>query len=224
MKVTDANREEVYRVPLFIKAPGQTEGDIRDDSAQTIDVLPTIVDLLHADVDWTFDGHSLYDGSRAHTAPLVSTDVRAAFEIARRRAAEFPYGYDWTALAAVGKNGDLVGRDVDELRVGRPSAYTAAFSQQSLFDDLPTPGGTMPFVLGGNVTGGDEEPPELLAAINGRLAGVVGGYQPTSSGWAFSGYVADFYREGANEVALYEVEPDGSAVTLRPVRQTGSQR
>ena len=65
MKVTDANREEVYRVPLFIKVPGQVEGEIRDDSAQNLDVLPSVVDILGADVDWEFDGHSLYDGSAA---------------------------------------------------------------------------------------------------------------------------------------------------------------
>ncbi len=217
MKVTDANREEVYRMPLFIKAPGQTEGEIRDDSAQTIDILPSIVDLLGADVDWRFDGHSLYDGSTAHTAPLVSPDVSGAIEIAQRRAEEFPYGDDWTALAAVGENGDLVGRNVAEFTVGEPSAYTARLDQQDLLRDLPTADGTEPFVLAGTVSGASSEPPELLAAINGRLAGVVGGYRPDGSGWAFTGYVADFYREGANDVTLYEVSRDGSAVTLHPV-------
>ena len=220
MKVTDANREEVFRVPLFVKAPGQVDGEIRDDSAQMIDVLPSIVDLLDADVDWEFDGHSLFDGSTAHTAPRVSTDVEAAFEIAHRRAEEFPHGDDWTALAAVGDNGDLVGRDVDELTVGEPSAYSVTLEQEELLRDLPTADGTMPFVLAGTVTptdGSAEEPPELLAAVNGTLAGVVGGYRPTGGGWDFTGYVADFYREGANEVVLYEVRRDGSSVTLHPL-------
>jgi arylsulfatase A-like enzyme len=217
MKVTDANREEVYRMPLFIKAPGQTDGEVRDDSVQTIDVLPSIVDLLGADVDWEFDGHSLYDGSTAHTAPLVSPDVSAVFEIAARRAEDFPHGDDWTALAAVGENGDLVGRDVGEFTIGDPSEYTATLAQEDLLDDLPTADGTEPFVLAGTVRGASTEPPDLLAAINGRLAGVVGGYRPEGDEWAFTGYVADFYREGANEVTLYEVSRDGSAVTLHPV-------
>jgi hypothetical protein len=217
MTVTDANREEVFRVPLFVKAPGQVAGSVRDDSTQTIDVLPTVVDLLGADVDWEFDGHSLYDGSAAHTEPRVSTDVQAALEIAERRAADFPYGDDWTALAAVGDNGDLVGRRVDDLTVGTPSRYQATLDQQDLLADLPTAEGKMPFVLAGTVTGPDDEPPELLAAVNGTLAGVVGGYRPDGGRWAFTGYVADFYREGANEVVLYEVSRDGSAVTLHPV-------
>ncbi len=217
--VTDANRDEVYRVPLFIKAPGQLRGDIRDDSAQTIDVLPSIVDLLDIDTQWTFDGHSLYDGSTAHTEPQVSPDVDGAIAIARRHAEDFPYGDDWTALAAVGDNGDLVGRRVDELAVGEPSRYRATLSDQSIFADLPTANGLVPYVLVGSVAASDgpkDEPPELLAAVNGTVAGVVGGYRADGGRWAFVGYVADFYRDGANEVELYEVVRDGSSVTLHP--------
>ena len=118
MRITDANREEAFRVPLFVKAPGQTSGEVRDDSAQMIDVLPSIVDLLDADVDWDFDGHSLFDGTAPTVEPQVSTDVAAALDIAVRRSEEFPYGDDWIGLAAVGANGDLVGRDVAEFTVG----------------------------------------------------------------------------------------------------------
>ena len=72
MRVTEENGEEVFRVPLFVKAPGQSTGETRDDSAQNIDVLPSIVDLLGAEVDWEFDGHSLFDDSAAiNRAPCV---------------------------------------------------------------------------------------------------------------------------------------------------------
>ena len=99
-------------MPLFIKAPGQTTGEIRDDSAQTIDIVPSIVDLLDIEVDddWEFDGHSLYDGSDPNVAPRVSTDVDEVLALAQRRSEEFA-GDDWIGLAAVGENGDLVGQD-----------------------------------------------------------------------------------------------------------------
>jgi hypothetical protein len=214
MKVTDANREEVYRVPLFIKVPGQVDGEIRDDSAQNLDLLPSIVDILGADVDWEFDGHSLFDASAAQTEPLVSTDVDAAIAIAARRHDDFPYGDDWMALAAVGDNGDLVGTPVADLEVGDPSVRRAVLDQADLFDALPTDDGEMPFVLAGTVTGGSSEPPELVAAVNGTIAGVVGGYRRSGDGWAFTGYVADLYVAGRNEVVLYEVTRAGDAVTL----------
>jgi sulfatase-like protein len=216
MKVTDANREEVYRVPLFIKAPGQVDGEIRDDSVQNIDVLPSVVDLLGAQVDWEFDGHSLYDGSTARIDPKVSTDVGAAIAIAERRREEFPHGDDWMALAAVGANGDLVGASVADLDVGGPSEWQATLDQADLFDNLPTDDNELPFVLAGTLAGGRSDPPELLAAVNGTIAGVVGGYRGSNDSWTFTGYVADLYVAGRNEVELYEVSRDGDEVTLHP--------
>ena len=88
--VTDGNAEEVYRVPIFIKAPGQLSGAVVDDTAQTIDVLPSIIDLLNARASWELDGHSLYDGSRPHTAPRVDPSVDAVLAVAARRGGAVP--------------------------------------------------------------------------------------------------------------------------------------
>jgi len=57
-----------------------------------------------------------------------------------------------------------------------------------------------------------------VIAINGTLAGVVGDFHRSGGGWTFTGYVADLYREGRNEVRLYEVARHGDDVTLHPVR------
>lgn len=214
MRPTDANREEVYRVPLFIKAPGESGGEVRDEPASTLDILPTIVDLLGGEVDWEFDGHSLVDGSAPTVEPPVSTDVQAVLDIAARRAGQFPHGDDWIGLAAVGEHGELVGRDVAELTTGPPAERTIELAQEDLFASLPTDEGQAPFVLVGRVEGRRPES-ELVVAINGRIAGVLGGFKPVNGGWATSGYVADLYRPGANEVAVYEVERTGGAVTLR---------
>ena len=215
MRITDANREEVYRVPLFIKLPGQTTGEIRDDSAQTIDILPTIVDALDIEADWEFDGHSLLDGSDATVEPRVSGTVDAVIEIARRRAETYPNGDDWIGLAAVGDHGDLVGRDVSEFVVGQDSEHRVTIDQDAQFASLPTTDGEMPFAISGRA-GGESEPPEMLVAINGRLAGVIGGYRPSGSGWSFIGYVADLYTSGRNDVDVYEIVRDGGDVTLLP--------
>ena len=127
------------------------------------------------------------------------------------------------ALAAVGDNGDLVGTAVADLEIGDPSERRATLDQADLFDSLPTDDGELPFVLAGTVTGGSSEPPELVAAVNGTIAGVVGGYRPSGGGWAFTGYVADLYVTGRNEVALYEVTRDGDEVTLHPCRREPAQ-
>ena len=106
---------------------------------------------VDAEVDWQFDGHSLFDGSAAaHRAEGVDRRRRGVRH-RRTTAEEYPHGDDWTALAAVGANGDLVGRRVDDVAIGAPSDYRASLTQQDLLADLPTPDGEMPFVLVGRV-------------------------------------------------------------------------
>ncbi len=39
-------------MPFFVKAPGQTEGEVDDSIVRNIDVVPTIADLLDIQVFW----------------------------------------------------------------------------------------------------------------------------------------------------------------------------
>ncbi|HKH18499.1 MAG TPA: sulfatase-like hydrolase/transferase [Solirubrobacteraceae bacterium] len=57
---TPENVHEIAATPLIIKAPGQRRGRIDDGSARTIDVLPTIADLLGARLPWPVEGRSIW--------------------------------------------------------------------------------------------------------------------------------------------------------------------
>jgi hypothetical protein len=52
---------DILPVPMFVKYPGQRTGVVDGRFAQTIDLLPTIADVLHAELPrgWQFDGRSL---------------------------------------------------------------------------------------------------------------------------------------------------------------------
>ena len=50
---------DIMRVPLFIKAPYQRMGDRSDRPAKTIDILPTIADILGIELPWPVNGSSL---------------------------------------------------------------------------------------------------------------------------------------------------------------------
>jgi len=225
--ITESNREAALRVPLFIRAPGQTTGAVRDDRADTIDVLPSLVDLLDvslasADEEWTFDGHSLYDGSEPTSQRVVASDVAALDALAQRQSARFPRGDDWLGLAAVGRHAALVGEQVAAHRVGAPSELTATWDDRIQFDDLTVANQPGPPVVAGTISGerGARPSSELLVAINGRVAGVAGGYRSSGDGGglSFVGYVADLYRDGDNDVRLYEVERRARSVVLHRVQ------
>ena len=210
------NVDELFRIPLFIKAPGQTEGEVNDDPASTVDVLPSVVDLLGIEADWSFEGHSLFDGSEPKIDRLMTSDVQAAFEVAARQAALFPRGEGWDDLAAVGEGEDLVGRPVSDYQVGAPSELALRFDRRDLLANLSLTG-QVPYSLRGSVTGGEGTPPELVVALNGTIAGTIGGYRPDGDAWLFSGLMANYFADGHNDVAAYQVERTGDRVVLHEV-------
>jgi hypothetical protein len=210
------NADELYRVPMFIKAPGQTAGETRDDEASTVDVLPSLVDLLGIETEWEFDGHSLFDGSEPKIDRVVTSDVEAAFEEAARQQAVFPRGEGWDDLAAVGEGEDLVGRPVSDLPVGEPSELSVSFDRADLLANLSTVG-EVPYSLRGRLQGSEATPPELAVALNGTFAGTIGGYRPDGDEWLFTGLMANYFVDGPNDVVAYQVERTGDRITLHPV-------
>lgn len=56
---------DVPWVPLFIKEPGQTQGDVSDANVLTTDVLPTIADVLDIDIPFEVDGRSALGAPRS---------------------------------------------------------------------------------------------------------------------------------------------------------------
>ena len=55
---------EIAPIPLFIKAPGQKSGEGRTRSwVETIDILPTILDILNVDPKVHMDGKSAYSST-----------------------------------------------------------------------------------------------------------------------------------------------------------------
>ena len=62
------NYLDILHVPLFVKAPAQSGGRIVDDPVLTIDIVPTIADVLGLDLPWPLDGRSLLE-SRKSVAP-----------------------------------------------------------------------------------------------------------------------------------------------------------
>jgi hypothetical protein len=53
-----ADAEQVLRIPLLIKLPGQKEGVVSDADVQHIDLLPTVAGLLGLEVPWPHPGRN----------------------------------------------------------------------------------------------------------------------------------------------------------------------
>lgn len=71
--------EEVVRVPLLIKAPGQRAAKVVDDPVALLDVAPTALDLAGLSPEARFRGASLREGS--HGFPIFTSTFHYSDEI-----------------------------------------------------------------------------------------------------------------------------------------------
>jgi hypothetical protein len=218
---TDTNQHAVYRVPLFIKGPGQEGGVVDDDTARTIDILPTIVDLLDIETGFEFDGVSLVGDGRPDDAPLVfgkgpatmAGDVEDAIAIAVRNAELLPNGDGWRSVAAPGPFGALVGESVSDLDVADGPARSWSIDQADQLQAVE-PGGVVPLILTGEIEAGGDRGATLLVAANGTVAGVVGFEEQADQG-PFSVLLDEAaFVGGSNEVELLAVTGPSSSPRL----------
>ncbi|MFZ0014858.1 MAG: sulfatase-like hydrolase/transferase, partial [Acidimicrobiia bacterium] len=189
-----ANRAEILPIPLFVKYPGQTEPKVDPVKAQTIDILPTIVDVLDIDLDWEIAGTSLSGGelSRASGA-LVTADGVEHVEIAGHAAATavaeqlgevFGPGTDPFDVYGMGEHRGLMGRPVGEQpAISEPVSITASVSHVKGLSEVDKGERVIPARVVGTFSG---EPTrrELALALNDRVVGVATAYYfPDADVW-----------------------------------------
>ena len=79
---------EIAPIPLFIKAPGQKTAKVDDSWVETIDILPTILDILNIDPRVKMDGKSAYSPEVKQRRTL-RFEIRNTFQTLRIPAATF---------------------------------------------------------------------------------------------------------------------------------------
>lgn len=209
---------EVGPVPLFVKLPGQTEPRVVDRAVQTIDVLPTVADVLDADPGWDLDGVSLLDeASYTHPSerPGVTRLARRFIpgtarleEIVARKFALFGDrrgGIDPYLLAPDGTRPLLGGATPPESPEERGSA---TLENPAALRDVNAGGRLLPALLKGEVDLATEvtERPRLAVSLNGRVASVTLGYDRDGTTWRFQAMLPpSLFRDGANHVDVHLV-------------------
>ena len=217
------NRSDIYRVPLFVHLPGQERGRIHDEPANGIDVMPTLVEVLEADVDWDFDGESLLhlpDGPRPHwyvpygEAGPADTDIEELDELVADLDERIPDRSSWDAVA----NGDVteatVGSSLADLRA-EDGGLRWHIDQEETLDVVDRDNGLVPTVLTGQLEVPEEiESDELRVSVNGRIAGL-GSFVRTGGESAnfYAVLAEDLVPNGHLSIALLAEGPDGRWVT-----------
>ena len=233
-QVREDNIEEIAPVPFFVKAPGQTEGEVDDSLVRNIDVVPTIADLLDTETYWGHDGYSAFSETtrararvelpRRDFSRVVSIE-REDFEAARermrgRRAAKFgtgaqsqrAFGDPWAAAYRIGPHRELLGRRLGRLPAARSSPVRARLANAELLEDVDRADPILPTRVAGRLTGGTGELRDLALAVNGRIAAVGRSFRLRRRTPEFFSLIVpeSGLRAGRNRVELFEVGGDGS--------------
>lgn len=177
--LTERNRPEVLGVPLFIKYPHQTGGEISTLPTETIDILPTIMEVAGIELPEPVDGFSLLgDGAASRTSkrqtfrsPIsfptdLLTPMRKAVE---RNVERFGDGRD-DRLWSFGPHEDLLGRRVDELQIVDTPVAGVTVRDTDRFGDVRLDDDPLPCELFGEIElDGDDDVRALAVALNGEI-------------------------------------------------------
>jgi Sulfatase len=221
---TARNIADIAAVPLFVKYPNQRHGQEDRRAATTLDVLPTVADVLGIDLPWKLDGRSLRarpvvrnvhvgrrDDPAVVTEPeVVASDVR---RVARRNAALFGNGAD--SLYRLGSRPALLGRPVAGLRRSVAQGARVTIARDAELGSVRKASGYVPTHVLGRISWRSLRPTDDLAVtVNGRVAAVT---SPFTSGadTLFSTMVDEnALRDGKNSVDVYAIRGAGRATRL----------
>ena len=195
---------------------------------RTIDVLPTIADVLGAELPSGVDGEPASERSGLdgeievlrHDEPEarefeLSEVLRGRDAAASRLAATF--GTGWGDVYAMGPNASLIGSAVGSLDVAEPRPGAGfELSAGGDYVDVDTDGEALPALIYGELEGVAEGTP-MAVAVNGEIAAVSEAYRSVD-GYDAVALIAppESFRDGPNEIELFEVA-GGKRPQLRPV-------
>jgi hypothetical protein len=237
--VTRDNVEDLAPVPLLVKLPGQSRGRIADEHVETIDVLPTILDVARVRAIRTMDGRSLLRPNAAqarrvtifHRVGIALNTIGGSYtfepaEVARRRDAAvrrklalFGSGRDLEPLYRIGPHPELVGRAVAAL----PSlggSHAATFHQSEELRRVDPASGFVPGELTGELPNGRPGGGRPIAlALDGTIAATGRTFSLEGSrDENFELIVPErAFRRGAMEARVFEIVTRRGAVVLRPL-------
>jgi hypothetical protein len=211
------NAAEIAPIPLFVKAPGQKEGKVDDAWVETIDILPTIFDLLNLDPRVRIDGRSAFNDEVQNRDELRIL-IRNSFEVLRIPAEDFTRerqaiidrnqrlfgsGADGPGrLFEIGPNPELIGQPASA--AGEELDVNLSYRREYGHVDPDT--GYVPVHVVGRVNGPDREPRDIAVAVNGTIRAVGNTFKLAvgDDGELVSVMVPESaFRKGRNDVQVF---------------------
>jgi hypothetical protein len=204
-------------VPLIVKVPGQQTGAIVHDNVEVIDILPTIVEVLSAQLPIPLEGRSLLDRARParaektlirHNGDRVSkaaiTDWAQHLEGSLERKLQ-RFGSGATSLYMTPGTRDLEGLQLDRMTRPRRRGVQTTVERPGRFSGVSLENPELPLYVRGRVTGAP--PPVTIAvAVNGTVVASAASYDENGTHVFGTVIPEQSLIDGANDVQAVAIE------------------
>ena len=222
-RTTFDNVSDIAAVPLFVKYPGEKGGREDRRAAETVDILPTVADVLDITVPWPDDGTSLRATPIARSvrvarlkrqAIVVSPERIASGVLATAKRNATWLGEGKRSIYRIGPRRDLLGTTTSTLPVAAADARVSIPLLPAL-EDVRKGSGHVPAHFVGQITWDALRPAEVVAiAINGRFEAMTTPFRSDGGAWIDAMINEEHLREGWNSVEVYAVRGRGAATNL----------
>jgi len=213
---------DVLPVPLFIKYPRQTVGAISDENVETIDILPTIAEVLGIEAAPKMDGRSLLGSEPLRSEKLAfhaydkflqfrgSADGEAKYETLKWKHNIFKNASGLDGLYKIGEYAEITGSRLESLATREVEGLQISLNTPGLYTAFDPNDGFVPSRISGAIQFSEAtDGSSVVISINGIVRAVTQLYSADDQGFKYSAMVPEHaFREGNNAVAALLVSVD----------------
>jgi len=232
-QVSDKNALGILTVPLLIKAPHQAEGRVVGQRTSTLDVLPTIFDILGEEQPWPMDGVSRTVGADRPPAPIKFFSKKRGlvklepFAIGSRKRwvnsmlRRFGDGSDPEEIYRFGPVPELFKRTTGNVDVGVPEDWRLEIEDRDSYSNVDLSAPELPALLRGQVRPrrGAKTGHRLAVAMNGVIVATTVTFPSGKRRQAFSAILPpSAFRQGANTIEVFKIKRQRGEPVLLPLQ------
>jgi hypothetical protein len=226
---------DILSIPLFIKRPHQTSGEISDRHVESVDILPTVADVLGIELSEPADGWSAFDDSRPErrsktlvrdeTPVAVDPTIAATSDVPALIRGRFGEARDPQAIFRLGPIPELLDRPVASLPQSPKPPTEIEFIRYGDFAGAGA-GELFPCFFEGRVRTPMADQPTILAvAVNGTIRAVTRTYLLDGFRDRWAALVPESsFQPGKNDVQFFVVTGDAPDWQLSPCTSRGPPR
>jgi hypothetical protein len=213
------NLSDVIQVPLLVKLPGQQRGQVVERIVETVDILPTILDVVGAKTSLRLDGRSLIDEhvperspqtyllyNRVNRPPLALGDLSADRAASLERKADRFGSGNPSALYAPSNARHLLGTNVSRSGLRELRDVEISINNPEQFEAVALDRDPLPIYVRGVLNTARPDPLNVVVVVNGVVTAIAHSYQDRD-GHLFGTLIPETaLRDGKNTVAAFAVD------------------